>query len=113
MCNRLVVGSNPTPRAMELEEFITKTLTSIYSGVTRANKSVDTKSGDSLPFELTPEDSRIEFDIAVTVTYDSTDKVHGGVDIKVVSLGANAENKNEQQNSSRVKFKVRITRPVA
>jgi len=96
---------------MNLDEFITETLTGTEKGVQEANSRSTSKS-----FSLTPLDSRIEFDIAVQVIKSNERDVNGKVDLNVAKLIQVAEvsvggkEGSETSHTSRIKFKVKLER---
>lgn len=85
---------------MNLQEFITSTLTAIAQGMDAASKTTHHK------FRITTDrrsaSSFIEFDVAVTS--EAEKKGSGG--IKVWVLGAKGERSKKSQQASRLKFKV-------
>lgn len=91
---------------MELEEFISKTLTSIAKGVKTANKD------NGLNFVIEPtgrkekSDGNIKFDIAVTVTKKKGRK--GEIGIGILSIGLTGSKKSDvsDETVSRIKFSV-------
>jgi hypothetical protein len=100
--NRLVVGSNPTSRAMELDEFITNTLISINKGVGEANKQADNR------YVILPNKQVVNFDVAVEVSTNEGSKKGGGLKIHVVELGANKSVQTSSSNISRINFTVGV-----
>lgn len=85
---------------MQLDQFITTTLTNIAKGIEAANKAskhvfwitTDSKSSSSF----------VEFDVAVT----STDEKKGKAGINVWAIGAGGSRAKKDQHLSRLKFKI-------
>ena len=74
---------------MELEEFISKTLASIYKGVKNANKEID---------------GYIKFDVAVTANNSDSAKGAAGIRVWSIGVGAEKEASSSEQTVSRIKF---------
>lgn len=97
---------------MELEQFISKTLISIYKGMRAANQGV--KAEDDRPrFMIEPaswyEDRAkgcIDFDLAVTASNRSSKE--GGAGLKILAFNLNgSKNTNiSDQTVSRIRFKI-------
>lgn len=115
---------------MQLEEFIHQSLTQIVNGIAKAqeavlqtgariNPSIRDAENPKTPILNDPINKgfsalqNIEFDVAVTVTEGSEDKVGGG--IKIAALGIGGETKAENKNSTvtRLKFTVPMIFPVS
>ncbi len=85
---------------MQLDEFITTTLTNIAKGIEAANKAskhvfwitTDSKSASSF----------VEFDVAVT----STDEKKGKAGINVWAIGLRGSKAKKNQHVNRLKFKI-------
>ena len=95
---------------MELEEFISKTLASIYKGVKNANKEIDS-SGQSSYFNIESSswhkdrsDGYIKFDVAVTANNSDSAKGAAGIRVWSIGVGAEKEASSSEQTVSRIKF---------
>lgn len=104
---------------MELREFIKDTLVEIKSGVHDANLEFAKQAGRTLgndftaPFVLDAHNrttgySYVNFDVAVTVSSESTKSGGAGIKIAVASIGGEAGTTATQQNVTRIKFSVSI-----
>ena len=91
---------------MELEEFITKTLTSIAKGIKSANKDNDLKFSIKPSGAKAKGDGAIEFDIAVTLSKKKGQK--GGIGISILSVGLKGQKESgiSDETVSRIKFNV-------
>jgi hypothetical protein len=110
---------------MELQTFIRETLTSIINGVAEAQRGLDGKDHNAVINPLNNEHmghavaAPIEFDIAVTVAADTTNKGQAstGVKLKVplveFGVGAGLETVGVDRSgyTSRVRFKVPVALP--
>ncbi len=105
---------------MELEEFIKKSLTSIYVGVKEVNREllVEKYGVDQSPYLLhaaswadgkNKGDGFISFDIAVSVTKGNKTTGGGKIEIHVASFGGEAEGTSAESHLSRIKFQVAIS----
>lgn len=104
---------------MDLEEFIHRTLTSIYKGVERTNKKLlDTtasvQSREHAPFSIAPrgEGAFIEFDVAVTIGATSKKGGRAGLKVYVAEVGADGEKTDAEETVSHIKFKIAAMEPV-
>jgi len=97
---------------MELEEFISKTLISIASGVHKANEGVkELNLGGNPVFVVEPasnhnkrSDGYIEFDVAVTATTEGASTISGGIRVWSIGVDGQKEVKEADQIVSRIKF---------
>lgn len=103
---------------MDLEEFIHRTLTSIYKGVERTNKKLfDGAAGappkERAPFSIAPrgEGAFIEFDVAVTVGATSKKGNRAGLKVYVAEVGADGEKTDAEETVSHIKFKIAAMEP--
>jgi hypothetical protein len=95
---------------MNIEDFISETLTQIISGVNKAQDALKKTSGCSIaPYGKNAE--AVEFDVAVTAAESKESK--GGLAVSVCSIGAGIQGASEASRStvSRVKFAVKIQLP--
>jgi len=97
---------------MELEEFISKTLVSIYKGVKSANKDID-NTGKSSYFNIESSswhkdrsDGYIKFDVAVTASNLEGAKGGAGIRVWSIGIGGEKETSTSEQTVSRIKFGV-------
>lgn len=93
---------------MNLEEFIHKTLTSIYKGVEKTNKKLIKAEGQQGPFSLssTGDSAFIEFDVAVTVETAESKRGKAGLKVYVAEAGGEGEQTDAEQTVSHIKFKI-------
>jgi len=92
---------------MDIEEFISTTLVSIYSGVHKANEEIiknKTEKNRYFWLRSNEDKSAIVFDIAVTTAKEKTKAGGGGIKVRVVEVGGEINSKNTQENVSRIKF---------
>lgn len=93
---------------MELEEFISKTLVSIYKGVKSANKEIDAERSyffiEAASNHKDRSDGYIKFDVAVTATNASGTKGNAGIRVWSVGIGGEKESSVSDQVVSRIKF---------
>ena len=93
---------------MELEEFISRTLVSIYKGVRSANKEID-QNGSYFHIEAASNhkdrsDGYIKFDVAVTATTATGTTAGGGIRVWSIGIGGEKETNASDQVVSRIKF---------
>ena len=116
---------------MNLEEFISTSLSEIINAVSKTRANLTDKSarinppvrfshitGVSNAFMLPMNDSTnhspismIEFDVALTVNEGSTAGVGAKLDIKVASLGGQGQQENSESRMSRIKFSIPVQLP--
>ena len=114
---------------MNLQTFISETLTQIIGGVVDATAAVKAKGGSVSPplagggESLTPlglaethsDDGRtvqiIDFDIALSVVEGKGTKGGFGIFVVGIGLGTQGESKQENASVSRVKFKIPVALP--
>lgn len=92
---------------MNIEEFISTTLISIYNGVNKANEEIikdKTEKHRYFWIRSNEDKSAIIFDIAVTTGKEKTKTGGGALKVKVVEIGGDMNSKNTQENVSRIKF---------
>lgn len=115
---------------MELSDFIEQTLTQITEGVRRSQDSIREKGGYANPAAyLSSEDKAgaaqygrtatgqdvllVDFDVAVSVSGEIGQTAGGKLAIaSVFGAGAEASNKEINQSTSRIKFKVPLALPI-
>ena len=113
---------------MELQEFITESLTQIMAGVAAAaeaakehgaliNPRMTHEGGDKRALVMTGSGpsfaETVHFDIAVTVTEGTESKAGIGIFAGAVGLGAKGATAAETSSVSRLKFNVPIAFPMA
>ena len=102
---------------MQLETFITETLTSIQKGVKEANIDIARTEGTAertngeMQYMVnanrsSERDGGIAFDIAVTVTSEKSVEGEGKINVVGISLGGGKNSTATEENISRIKFKV-------
>ena len=98
---------------MDLEEFIHRTLTSIYKGVERTNKKLSdgaasAQHDEQAPFAIAPrgEGAFIEFDVAVTIGATSKKGGRAGLKVYVAEVGTDGEKVDAEETVSHIKFKI-------
>jgi len=96
---------------MDIEEFISTTLVSIYNGVNKANEEIIKNKTEKPRYfwihsynDKDADKSAIVFDIAVTTAKENTKTGGWGIKVKVVEAGGKINSKNTQENVSRIKF---------
>src|ERR1022692_4176987 len=108
---------------MELDKFITGTITAIIKGIkdsqdyAKDNYAVVSpylhlihreKNNAMVAFDEQGKDpraiSQLRFDIAVTATEESAKSGHGGINVMSLKLGGELANKDSNQTVSRVQF---------
>ena len=87
---------------MQLDQFITNTLTDVVNGVRKANETFKETS----KFELRTGEE-IAFDIAITVSEESSSKKGGGISVYSIKLGGEKGSSDSNQNITRIKFKIK------
>jgi hypothetical protein len=97
---------------MNLDEFISQTLTEIINGVISAQKACTDKSAAIAPRKSArdPDYQNVDFDIAVTVEKGTQTKGKIGV-LSIISLGAAGQSDNSQTAINRIKFSVPVYLP--
>ena len=100
---------------MELQEFITKTLIDIKTGLRKANEHFASQEGKTLGLDATAafmlpayahggKDGCINFDIAVTVSQESSESGGTGIKIAIVNIGGEMKGVDKQESVSHIKF---------
>lgn len=101
---------------MELDEFITKTITGIIKGVNDSMEFAKTQNAVVNPLYQNvvtgvhaSKTNIIEFDIAVTISNEQSSGIKGGIKILAfASLNGNTSDKGINETISRIKFTVPI-----
>jgi hypothetical protein len=114
---------------MQLDDFVFETLKQLVDGVSRAkeygaqkgakvnpdNVRWDSRDGLQTALMYDQETLRpihsVEFDVAVTTTEGTQDKVGAGIFVAAIGLGAQGQSKSENQSVSRIKFSVPVLYP--
>ena len=109
---------------MELDTFITETLKAIIKGIKDSQESAIENGGIINPVRTTTRQgettktkngerylSKIEFDIAVTISKEKDSGVKGSINIVSAMLGANMAEKNIGETVSRIKFCIEAALP--
>jgi hypothetical protein len=96
---------------MNLEEFISQSLTDIANGVTKANQSLE-KSQFEIEHYTRTNNGYITFDIAVTASQKGTKGASGGIIVWGVNVGGKLDEENQNQVVSRIKFSVIPSKPI-
>lgn len=94
---------------MQLKDFIKNALVSIRQGVIEANAELKNNTAlKEYGFAMTNKD-HIDFDIAVTVTNTSNSEIGGEINVLSLSkVNANDSRESVAENSSRIKFWVKV-----
>lgn len=107
---------------MELDQFVTETLTQIMKGVNNARNSEEINGKDIHP-EVTwkasggPSTSNrkvihnIDFDVAVTATDGDSSKAKIGVVSGIFNAGAEGQTEKKNSSVTRIKFSVPVIYP--
>ncbi|KIC02817.1 hypothetical protein OA88_06750 [Flavobacterium sp. JRM] len=114
---------------MELDQFITATLTSIIKSINDSKEFAESNGAIVNPILMEGEYekftsiwrkdgkdgkrvlTKIDFDIAVTVSNEEGSKVGGGIKVQVFSLGASSTETEKNQTTSRIKFTLDVALP--
>jgi hypothetical protein len=99
---------------MELREFISQTIQDISLGISDAKDTLNNQVGGMAIAPVTVNmykqpnypAEKIEFDISVTTSNDSTSKKGGGVKISVIRIDADKESNLSTAATNRIKFSV-------
>jgi hypothetical protein len=95
---------------VELSTFVTKSLVDIWSGVQAANGQVPVANEGRPRFYMAMTgpagEIGIGFDVAVTVTSSESAGGGGGVQIAVFRASIGGEERQTQENVSRIQFRV-------
>jgi hypothetical protein len=103
---------------MELQNFISQTLTEIQRGVQSAIDATVGEKGAINPLigemdELSDKHiHKVSFDIAVTVSEINSSKKEGGIKVVGINLGAEGDKQMESSHVSRINFSIPIIPPV-
>lgn len=103
---------------MELEQFISQTLSEILKGVQNAIAATRDTKGVINPCWGGVDDigqqhvQDVKFDIAVTVSDKSTASAGGGIKVVGLSLGASGGEEFQSSHISRIQFTIPIVPPV-
>ena len=91
---------------MELDEFINKTLVSIFKGIQKANDA--TKMGFMIESNGRKKDSdgNIQFDVAVITSKKNGSTGKAGIEVFSVGIGGSKTTDTSNQIVSRIKFSV-------
>lgn len=115
--NKLSTAENKAKRKevknMELKEFIETTLINIQEGIRGANYKLAENEGKKLGenasamFVIYPKkEGNISFDIAVTISSETTENGEGGIKIAIANLGGKIGSTENKEHVSRIKFDV-------
>lgn len=113
---------------MDLRTFISTALADIVGGIEDAQKETEDSDAVIVPglsgsaartYQghrglLTAEShptTVVEFDVAVTATEGSSGKLGGGAKLQILWFGADAEEKAEHSNVSRISFAIPVRLP--
>ena len=111
---------------MNLQDFVSETISQIVQGVVTAQKSAiehgahvnprltgttESLSSQGLLWSGDNTAQVVHFDVALTITEGTGTKGGIGVFAGVVNLGSTGQSKNESSSVSRVKFSVPLTLP--
>ncbi len=102
---------------MELEKFISETLSEIQKGVDSAIKKTSDDNGAINPSfggekDLEELVQEVKFDIAVTTTEEASVSAGGGIKVVGLKLGADGQDITKSSNVSRIQFSVPLIPPV-
>ena len=116
---------------MELDEFISTTLKSIIKSINDSKDYAETNGAIINPIimEMTNDHdqktsiwrkdgkdgrrflSKIDFDVAVSVSNEGESKIGGGLKVHVFNLGASNSESESNQTTSRIKFSLNVAFP--
>ena len=91
---------------MDLSEFITTTLVSIHKGIVNANSQSENT------YIVTANNQVVNFDVAVTVSNETSKGGKGGLHIHVAEASLGASSKKEESNISRINFTVGVKKTI-
>lgn len=103
---------------MDLEKFISETLSEIQKGVQGAIEGTKDTKGAINPHFGDPNTfgrhlvQRVQFDIAVTASNENKLSAGGGIKVVGVKLGAEGKDVVQNSNVSRIQFSIPIIPPV-
>lgn len=100
---------------MELQEFISSSLSEILMGVSEAIKNTKENSGKINPSSGKSDqfNQLVKFDIAVTVSGKSGTEGGGGIKVVGLNLGGQMSEQQENRSVSRIQFAIPITPPTS
>jgi len=89
---------------MELENFISQTLTDIAKGINIAN--ANTRKNDNTPFCLDCSTGAIFFDIAVAASNEGTASAKSSIKVIAVNVEGDIDTSQKHERVSRIQFRV-------
>jgi hypothetical protein len=113
---------------MELETFISETLTSIIKGVKNAQDFAKENGARINPVRFNAPDDQyvffgkedgkkplsiISFDVAVSISKSDEDKIGGGIKVLAFDLSGKTKSTNQNEVVSRIKFDIGAVLPFA
>ncbi|MPS72002.1 MAG: hypothetical protein E2590_02520 [Chryseobacterium sp.] len=116
---------------MELDKFISETIQAIIKSINDTSEYAEKNGAIINPIFLESDDdydykttiwrkdkqdgrralTKLDFDIAVTVSNENNNKIGGGIKVQVLNLGASTSDKDSNQTSSRIKFSLNVAFP--
>ena len=101
---------------MELDQFVKESLVSIARGITQANEEMNARDGAKgesrrtyfILWKDTREPSRIDFDIAVTVSKTGGGNASGKISVLAMEFGANGKGEVTHEQATRVRFPIYV-----
>ena len=91
---------------MELNEFITKVLVEITTGVKNANSTIGEGTFEMEAFGREKETGFISFDLAVKTSENKGKGANGGIQVLNIGIGGKISKDSSQETANRIKFYV-------
>ncbi len=91
---------------MELNEFITKVLVEITTGIKNANSSIGEGTFEMEAFRREKETGFISFDLAVKSNEEQGKGAKGGIQVLNLGIGGDVNKSTTHESANRIKFYV-------
>lgn len=91
---------------MELNEFITKVLVEITTGIKNANSNIGEGTFEIEPFRRDKDTGFVSFDLAVKTSEDHGKGAKGGIQVLNIGIGGEISKASSHEIANRIKFYV-------
>lgn len=91
---------------MELNEFISKVLVEITTGIKSANSKIGEGTFEMEPFRRDKDTGFVAFDLAVKTSEENGKGASGGIQVLNLGIGGKINKSSTYENANRIKFYV-------
>jgi len=89
---------------MELNEFISKVLVEITTGIKGANSQIGEGTFEMEPFRRDKDTGFVAFDLAVKTSEEHGKDAKGGIQVLNLGIGGKINRSSTYENANRIKF---------